>query len=313
MKTLILLILTPLVLVSTLAGQAWQPVQHGIVDNITGIDFVDADNGFLCTHGGQVGITRNGGTVWQTVTVDPGVPLEDISFANDLMGLVCGRDGALYRTITGGRRWEDHSMENSTPWLLSVEMADTLFAVAVGMTREEERPMAGLSLVSADGGQNWRRQESMGLGYGELFHAGNGPIYFQSFSRLHMSRDGGQTWRTINTIEGRPGRVTAIAGRTGILAGAGGLIAYSHDNGKTWQQAEVEEPHIFTSLVMLNSDTGWVAGHDGIIMRTEDGGVSWTREELPDGLSFDIYDMARAGNQLIAVGTNGVMIRRDIN
>ena len=311
-RFLTLVILAWCGLVSTGAAETFAPVENDISDNITGVDFITPDTGFLVTQGGQVGITYDGGRIWRTITIESLPVLEDVSFLDGKHGLVCGRGGALFETTDGGRHWENRSLKDTIPWVLSVQWVDRNHAVAVGMTHETESPLIGFSLVTADGGKTWTRQESMGLGYGELFLAESGPVYFQSFGKLHMSRNGGQTWRTVSTLDGTPGRVTAIEGRVGILAGAGGRIMYSHDNGKTWTDAETEKTNAFTCLKMLNADTGYVAGLGGLVMKTTDGGETWAEIELDTSLKVDIYDMAIAGRNIFLVGQYGTILRARI-
>ncbi|MDX9856218.1 MAG: YCF48-related protein [candidate division Zixibacteria bacterium] len=287
----------------------FEPVRLDITENITGIEFVSADTGFVVSQGGQLGITHDGGRTWRVMTIAPNAPLEDVSFLDGRTGAVCGRGGSLYVTTDGGRRWENRSIMDTVSWLLSVQWVDSLHAVAAGMTRATASPLLGFTLVTRDRGRTWQRQESMGLGYGELFRAPHGPVYFQSFGKLHMSRDGGQTWRTIETLDGIPGRVTSVTGRVGILAGAGGRIMYSHDNGRTWNDASADPKNVFTSLAMVNADTGYVAGLNGVVMKTTDAGVSWTDIALDPSLAFDIYDMAIAGEYVYLVGRSGTVLR----
>lgn len=295
-----------------LTAETFSPVGNDISDNITGIHFIAADTGFLVTHAGQVGITYDAGRIWRMMTISPDAILEDVSFLNNRLGLVSGRNGALFVTRDGGRRWEDRSLPDTLEWLLSVQWIDSARAIAVGMTRNPATPLAGLSLITSDGGRSWQRQESMGLGYGDLYLSPGGPVYFQSYGKLHMSRDSGQTWRTVKTLDGTPGRATAIIGRIGVLAGAGGRIMYSHDNGRSWNDASTEITNPFTCLRMLNTDTGYVAGLGGIVMKTTDGGVTWISLELDESLRFDIYDMDIAGDQLFLVGQYGTILRARI-
>lgn len=308
MSKLFVLILILATTVAVTHAETFVPVANDITDNITGIDFVSPDTGYLVTQGGVLGYTHNGGRTWLTSTIAPGIVFEDVSFLDGRLGLACGRGGALYLTRNGGRHWENHSLGDTIPWLLSVQWIDSRHAVAAGMTREEASPLVGFTLVTSDAGSSWQRQETLGIGYGELFLADSGPVYFQSFGKLHMSRDGGQTWRTIKTLEGTPGRVTAVNGRVGILAGAGGRLMYSHDNGKTWNDVSVEKTNAFTCLRMISADTGYVAGLGGIVLKTTDGGATWTDISLDASLSFDIYDMAITDDHLLLVGQYGTIL-----
>ena len=310
MRRALLLLLILCVAVSARA-QEWEQIDIPTTSNISSISFPAPDTGYFVTQTGELGFSFDGGRNWRLLPIEPGVPLEDVHFLNSRLGLACGRQAALYRTTNGGRTWENHSLRDTIPWLLSVRWISDKHAVAVGMTREKETPIRGFSLRSSDGGKTWERQESMGLGYGELFTLPGGPIYFQSYGQLHMSRDSGENWRTIRTVDGKPGRATAIYGRTGILVGNAGMTAHSIDKGRTWQMTPVSADLHLTSIVLVNADTGYTGGVGGQILRTEDGGATWDNESLPG--EKDIYDMAVAGNFVFAVGKDGYLIRKKIH
>lgn len=70
----------------------------------------------------------------------------------------------------------------------------------------------------------------------------------------------------------------ASAGERLVAAGERGLIVYSDDQGKTWQQGSVPVSVTLTALYFVSPKTGWAAGHDGVILATADGGQTWTRQ-----------------------------------
>ncbi|MEP1594934.1 MAG: YCF48-related protein, partial [Halieaceae bacterium] len=57
-----------------------------------------------------------------------------------------------------------------------------------------------------------------------------------------------------------------------FTVGERGLIAYSDDNGKTWQQAKVPVSATLTAITFTDSGDGWVVGHGGTILRSNDSG-----------------------------------------
>lgn len=60
-----------------------------------------------------------------------------------------------------------------------------------------------------------------------------------------------------------------------FATGEFGLIIYSDDNGKSWEQAKVPVSVTITSIFFLNDKQGWATGHQGIILHTKDAGESW--------------------------------------
>ena len=310
MKQAITLIPILLLLVSGVLAADWEEVDNGVSVNITGLSFCGPDTGHFVTHDGRLGYTFDGGKTWRLLPVAEGVPLEDVDFVNRDTGMVCGRDGAIYRTTDGGRTWENRSLADKTPWLLSVRLTTGSTAIVIGMTREKETPLRGLSVFTSDGGKSWQPQESMGMAYGDLFQQPGGGLYFLSWGHLHLSRDGGKSWKTASTGDGQPGRSVAITGATGVAVGNFGMCVVSHDNGKSWTKARVRNDVHFTSVVLTDEQTGYIAGSEGALLKTVDGGETWTSEALPN--AFDIFDLAISSKYIIAVGSGGTMVRKKL-
>lgn len=63
-----------------------------------------------------------------------------------------------------------------------------------------------------------------------------------------------------------------------IAVGERGLIAYSDDAGKKWQQAEVPVSSTLTSLYFTDEKNGWAVGHGGVILHSNNGGTTWEKQ-----------------------------------
>lgn len=75
-----------------------------------------------------------------------------------------------------------------------------------------------------------------------------------------------------------------------FTVGERGLIAYSDDNGVSWQQAEVPVSATLTAITFTDSGQGWAVGHGGTILRSDDGGESWET----------VFDGRQANEQFLA-------------
>jgi len=178
------------------------------------------------------------------------------------------------------------------------------------MTRDSTSPFGALSYRTTDAGQTWQKQEPLGLGYGEIFYHPGGPVYLLSFGRLHISRDRGQNWETVSTGDGLVARSISIHGKTGIMAGPSGLLAYSSDSGLTWTKPEQWSNKLYISSVLIDEKIGYAGGMDGEMIRTTNGGIDWKQELLVK--SFNILDMCLAGDYLYAVGGEGGIIAKKV-
>lgn len=295
---------------ATAYAQGWEEIPSETTANITGVSFCSPDTGHFVTQAGEIGVSFDAGRSWMLFPVAEGVVLEDVFFVNRDTGMVCGRGGTVYRTVDGGRSWADVSIDNKTPWLLSVYMSSGSEAIVLGMTREQQSPLRGLSLFTTDGGRTWQKQESRGMAYGEIFEAADGDLYHQSWGKLHLSKDGGKTWKSKETGNEKPGRVIAVADSVGIRAGNNGMCRLSTDNGKTWKSAKVRTDCHYTAVTMFTPDHIFLGGSLGALLETTNGGEDWKSQTLTT--PFNIYDMAEAGDYLVVVGADGHIVRSKV-
>lgn len=70
----------------------------------------------------------------------------------------------------------------------------------------------------------------------------------------------------------------ARAGTRIVAAGERGIIVWSDDNGRHWQQATVPVSVSLTSVSFADNMHGWATGHSGVVLRTDDGGRHWRRQ-----------------------------------
>jgi photosystem II stability/assembly factor-like uncharacterized protein len=69
-----------------------------------------------------------------------------------------------------------------------------------------------------------------------------------------------------------------LAGKRMLVAGERGIILYSDDGGKNWNQSVVPVSVTLTALFFVNGRTGWATGHDGVVLRSDDAGKSWIKQ-----------------------------------
>ncbi|WP_159916352.1 YCF48-related protein [Pantoea sp. 18069] len=69
----------------------------------------------------------------------------------------------------------------------------------------------------------------------------------------------------------------ARAGLRLVAGGERGLIVYSDDNGRQWQQAQVPASVTLTAMRFASQREGWAVGNMGVVLRTRDAGATWQR------------------------------------
>jgi photosystem II stability/assembly factor-like uncharacterized protein len=70
----------------------------------------------------------------------------------------------------------------------------------------------------------------------------------------------------------------ARAGKRVLAAGERGVIVYSDDGGRSWQQAKTPTNASLTAMQFVGDKQGWAVGHMGIVLHTEDGGLTWNKQ-----------------------------------
>lgn len=313
MRKYLLIVLTLSFFGPAAQAQNWEAVMLPTEDDITGIEFISPDTGFLSIASGEIGRTYDGGATWTIHPVALDLSLEDISFANADLGLVCGKNGVLFRTTDGGTIWESVSPVPGDTGVsfFSVEFFDSRTALVTGMSREEETAYAGIAYLTNDRGVTWSLLDPMGLGYSEILYSPETGVAFPAFGLVNRSMDKGKTWRQISAIEDGLSRDIAIAGDLIVLVGPNGFIGVSRDGGKTWTKTEQDPGRTFLTVAAIADRTIYVGGTKALMLHSSDGGETWNQDLL--ARSFDVFDLEHVGNRLFAVGSDGAVIFKELS
>ncbi|HEX7650464.1 MAG TPA: YCF48-related protein [Noviherbaspirillum sp.] len=70
----------------------------------------------------------------------------------------------------------------------------------------------------------------------------------------------------------------AQTGKRIVAVGERGIIVYSDDDGRSWQQASVPVSVSLAGVTFVNQKDGWAVGHSGVVLHTSDGGKTWTKQ-----------------------------------
>lgn len=246
-------------------GEHWKRVAEGIhFETEVRALAVHPERPEVIFAGTSSGLYRseNGGASWQWVENLPtGYPIWALAIhPRDPNVMFAGsRPSALFRSVDGGRRWQQ----------LSVELAEECVAVRIPR-------VTGIAIDPAQPQTIWAGIEVDGL---------------------RCSRDGGETWETVDYGVNNPDV-------HGVTVGAGpGVprrvwmtvnddVLSSSDNGATWQavNARKQFPVNYCRGILVqpeNPDTIFVGvgdytpGSTGVIERSKDGGKTWETLSLP--------------------------------
>ncbi|MBK7876343.1 MAG: hypothetical protein IPJ77_11405 [Planctomycetes bacterium] len=129
---------------TTNGGLNWNPVTPQPLGTFHGMDFVDAQTGWIA--GSQIFRTDDSGQTW-THQATPAVTLLDVGFADASTGWCVGVGAVVMKTIDGGQTWTSSTIPGFAFELeaVSVVSATTLWVAGA----------AGFVARSTDGGANW--------------------------------------------------------------------------------------------------------------------------------------------------------------
>lgn len=231
--------------------------------------------------------------------------------------LLAGTEPArLYRSADGGRTWRELTSITEVPgyeqWYLPYSpragAVRNVYAPPGSTGRLFASVEVGGLLTSEDGGETWTcppviEDEDIhfitghpddpqllyaALGYASVTHRGQGGEP-RRFGGVGRSRDGGKTWRKLETDYTRavivpPSRRDLLLAAPAPQVARGGRIVVSADGGDTWTPAadgiETPMPDMVELFVAAPDDTIWAVTSGGRLFRATPGEWTW-RSALP--------------------------------
>jgi photosystem II stability/assembly factor-like uncharacterized protein len=85
-------------IIHTADGTTWDAQTSNVSDDLWGIDFIDANNGWCVGGGGKILVTTDGGTTWVETDSGTGSTLTAVSAVDASNVWVCGASGIILRS-----------------------------------------------------------------------------------------------------------------------------------------------------------------------------------------------------------------------
>jgi len=251
---------------------------------------VPTENGLVAV-GDRGHIFLNNDGHWQQVKVPTRALLTNITFIDANNGWAVGHDATILRTSDGGSTW---SLQKSDPALdrplLAAVFSDSRHGVVVGAY--------GMYFATQDGGNSWEKQFLDSLLPAE-------DVEYLAEIRAESEEE---YQFEISSILPHFNSISRLSDGRLLLVGELGLIAFSSDQGQTWQRQEnIYEGSFFTSLE-TNTKSLIVAGLRGNMFHSSDKGQSWTKIAL--GNNFNVNHLVQLANgDIYAAQNNGVILQ----
>ena len=265
-------------------GVTWDTVGT-FTDDVTGVSFADASNGYISLDGAGIAYSTDGGATWITAAVNLG-PYPYSRF--------------------------------DIEWVYTI---DATHAVATGWG-SMIGPQPTIILVSADAGQTWNCPDityswnSYAYGWGitsfddgEVVIVGGGSGF--AAPNIHSSTDL-STWSRVQEFYGDDLRGCAVIPGTNTIMAVGdeGTIGTSTDRGQTWS-FNFNPSFGFAGIKgMTKAGTTTLAvGTNGLFMKKEAGGDWVPSLAAPLGYAPIIHDVWYVDGIIYASGSNDHLVK----
>jgi photosystem II stability/assembly factor-like uncharacterized protein len=241
--------------------------------------------------------------------------LRDVYFSSDTRGWIVGTDGTILTSADGGSTWNT-TPKFTTDSLLQVHFTDENTGWMLCERNIFSRGQNATSYLrkTVDGGRSWEKIEFENagrervtkivfnrLGWGTAF--GEGGIFYKL-------QEDGRTWKkSASAIHFVLLSGSFSEGQTGGIAGTGGTIMFTENNGLVWEKATLigDTETRFNSIFFASERLGWAVGSRGAIFSSTGGGRLWRSQESGTAANLnDVYFVnTREG---WAVGDDGVIL-----
>jgi photosystem II stability/assembly factor-like uncharacterized protein len=265
-----------------LSRQAARPTTLPAADfeALRAMQFLDERNGLVVGHRGVMQ-TSDGGLTWTQLGSPSRKPLATLSCQPDQTCWVAGAEtGSVFRRTPGSPVWDRQATPANGP-AGEIQVLDGKTGWLA--TRRGE------VLVTVDGGEQWRIQQSDPAADYWALHftdAEHGWVAGANAAILR-TEDGGRSWSPGEVV--LPGDVPAalvrlhairfLDPRTGFAAGLNGIILGSTDGGRCWYVKRFEglsaNSLTIYALAVSEGPVLWASGNAGNIVASLDRGQVW--------------------------------------
>lgn len=260
------------------------------VDYSRSISFI-GEKGVIC--GGvlfpEIHTSMDGGKNWSNACTSLlGKEIYAVRFIDQQKGWIAGEMG-LYRTDDQGGQW-DCLIADSLLQCIFVLDQNKIWASGIGNGENSQ-----FIIKSENGGENWiELLSSDSMIYWQLHFTDEltgwalGRNYYNLYSSLLKTEDGGNTWHTSISLYNYyeifldlfvlNSQNIWVTGHQGFENT--GLLYYSSDVGQSWSIDTLQDvipSHVF----FADSLIGWLTSHWGHIYKTSDGGQTWNEVVIP--------------------------------
>jgi photosystem II stability/assembly factor-like uncharacterized protein len=295
------------ILNTTDGGEVWN-CRFSHPEELKGIYFSSASNGWAVGENGLLVKTTDGGQSWEIVDWGQDNDLNSVYFHDDDHGWIAG-DQIILRTTNGGQTWiqEPQSYDSYDIYFLNSStgfaVGDLILKTTNGgdtwIPYNSNGPRRLNSIASADANNLWA------VGYNGLcLQSTNQGNSWDDFDYQPLFLYGGGTFDWAWEIQ--------MLDETTGYSLLGTRALKTTDGGDSWEILFTTSPERLGQLFFASPMVGWVGGkYNNLLYKTSNGGNSWTLQHSnTDGNILDIYFLNETvGWVLESDGDNANLLR----
>lgn len=230
--------------------------------------------------------------------------LMDVTVAGTRVVAV-GNRGHVLTSDDKGETWTQQNVP-ARQMLIAVDFADSQNGWAVGHD--------SLILRTRDGGQSWESQnfdsETGQPLYDVLALSESDAWAVGSFGKFFRTTDGGDTWEKVEEGITEPGvhliSITQLPSGVLVIAGEAGMVAYSKDNGDTWNLGQTAYAGSYFGVLPMGDNGVMLYGLRGTARSVND--VTTLEEMDPWDLDAFSIQTEWTDEELEAIGYQNVVV-----
>lgn len=258
--------------IARLNAGTWSGVTNNLSEDLTDVNFVDANIGFVVGERGLVLKTVDGGQTWTVQSSGTQNRLNAVSFVDSSNGLAVGEKGTIIRTTNGGTTWLNDTSGTNLDLLDVHYVTLGTRGIVVGKTGTTGTILIGSSLTGTT--STWVAVASLPAeDYVSVrFFSDTNGIALGRNGRYLTTTNGGTSWTTTNFLGNSDLTHIAIAGTNAFISGPDNLVLRSTDSGSNWHVISIGT---INSIQYIDSNNGYACSSNGRVIKTTDGGVTW--------------------------------------
>ena len=228
-------------------GEKWTVDEREDLPELSDVQFIDENTGWIIGTDGSVLYTKDGGKTWEKYSSGTsGFYISDISFVNDSEGWAVGgeKKGAdrwapvILYSHDCGKNWEKQGQKLPAGGrFYGVHFVDNLRGWAAGYGLID-RKLTGYIFHTDNGGITWKDQTPASFDY---------------------------LMRSVHFLNEEVGGVFAIS--KNIDGSISGVFIYTTDGGHTWKRQNKGFLPVFNKLFFVDSENGWGVAEEGQIFK----------------------------------------------